>query len=151
MAGMTLVNSKAFNQSKFCGIHGGMPKVAAIFAMGTLILTACGCGEPYRAEAQQYLAIAQDLLIDKGVCSNVHDCQRKELLFWEGGEVSLGFVRWGGVSINLYGTQDPAVVEALVAKFKEVQAQQPTPQVTLTVYSSKRSLPKVMFREVVLK
>lgn len=128
-----------------------MPNLATFFAIGTLSFTLCGCGEPYREEAQQYLAIAQEVLIDKGVCPNVRDCQRKELLFWEGGEVSLGFVRWGGAYVNLYETRDPALVEAVVAKFREAHAQRPTPQVTLTVYSSNHSQPKVKFREVVLK
>jgi hypothetical protein len=116
-----------------------------------LAVAASGCGEPHRADAQKYLAIAQEVLIAKGVCSSAADCQRKELLFWEGGEVDLGLVRWGGAYVNLYATQDPALVEAVVAKFREVHAQRPTPQVTLTVYSSTHSQPKVQFRKVVLK
>lgn len=78
------------------------------------------------------------------------DCQKKELLFWEGGEVNLGVVSWGGAYVNLYATQDPVLVEAIVSKFEEVHAQQPEPQVTLTVFSSAHSQSSVLFRKVVL-
>jgi hypothetical protein len=128
-----------------------MPRLSVLVVTGALALAVYGCGEPHRAEAQQYLAIAQEVLIANGVCSSAVDCQRKELLFWEGGEVDLGLVRWGGAYVNLYGTKDPALVEAIVAKFKEAHARRPTPQVTLTVYRSTHSQPKVRFRKVVLK
>jgi hypothetical protein len=120
--------------------------------LGAMLLIALtGCGEPHRVAAQQYLALAQEVLIAKGVCSSSSDCQRKELLFWEGGEVNLGLVRWGGAYVNLYATQDQALVDAIAERFKALHAQQPTPQVTLTVYSSTHSQPKVKFREVVLR
>lgn len=117
----------------------------------SLVLTIPGCGEPHRDAAQKYLALAQEVLIAKGVCSSSADCQRKELLFWEGGEVNLGVVRWGGAYVNLYATQDSVLVGAIVEKFKELHAQQPTPQVTLTVFSSTHSQPKVQFHKLVLK
>jgi len=128
-----------------------MPSLGTLLAASSLALAISGCGEPHRAAAQQYIALAQGVLIAKGVCSSSADCQRKELLFWEGGEVNLWVVSWGGAYVNLYATQDPALVDAIVEKFKEVHARQPTPQVTLTVFSSTHSQSKVQFRKVVLK
>jgi hypothetical protein len=43
------------------------------------------------------------------------------------------------------------LVDAIVSKFLEVHRRQPEPQVTLTVFSSTHSQPKVQFRKVVLK
>lgn len=128
-----------------------MPSINTLFAAATLAVAIVGCGEPHRAAAQQYLALAQGVLIANGICSSAADCQRKELLFWEGGEVNLGVVSWGGAYVNLYATQNPVLVDAIVSKFKEAHARQPVPQVTLTVFSSTHSQPKVQFRKVVIK
>ncbi len=125
--------------------------VRAPFAVALAALALAACGEPHRAAAQQYLALAEDSLIANGICSSTSDCQRKELLFWEGGEVNLGVVHWGGAYVTLYATQDPMLVDAIVSKFLEVHRRQPEPQVTLTVFSSTHSQPKVQFRKVVLK
>jgi hypothetical protein len=128
-----------------------MPSIKAPSAIAMTAIALAACGEPHRAAAQQYLALAEGVLIANGICASASDCQRKELLFWEGGEVNLGVVRWGGAYVNLYATQDPALVDAIVSKFKEAHTRQPEPQVTLTVFSSTHSQPKVQFRKVVLK
>lgn len=128
-----------------------MPSLKAPLAIAVLAIGLVGCGEPHRAAAQQYLALAEGVLIANGICTSAADCHKKELLFWEGGEVKLGLVRWGGAYVNLYAIQDPVLVDAIISKFKEVHAQQPEPQVTLTVFSSTHSQPKVPFRKVVLK
>lgn len=128
-----------------------MPSVKSPFAIAMAAIALAACGEPHRVAAQQYLALAEGVLIANGVCASTSDCQKKELLFWEGGELNLGVIRWGGAYVNLYSTQDPALVDAIVSKFKETHTRQPEPQVTLTVFSSTHSQPKVQFRKVVLK
>ena len=132
-------------------MRGVMPKLRFVAAMSFTAAAISGCGEPYREEATRYHAVAQEVLVAKGVCSSAQECQRKQLLFWEGGGFSLGFVRWGGAYVNLYETQDPVLVEAVVARLKEAHVRPSEPQVILTVYSSKHLQPKVMFREVVIK
>lgn len=128
-----------------------MPSTRTLVAAALLGGVLVGCGEPHRAAAQHYRALAEDVLIANGVCSSSADCQKQELLFWEGGEIDLGVVRWGGAYVNLYATQDPALVDAIVEKFRETHARQPMPQVTLTVFSSSHSQPRVQFRKVVFK
>ena len=128
-----------------------MSSTKTVFAAATLAVAMVGCGEPHRAAAQQYLKLAEGVLIANAICSSAADCQKNELLFWEGGEVSLGVVSWGGAYVNLYATQNPVLVDAIVSKFKEAHARQPELQVTLTVFSSTHSQPKVQFRKVVLK
>ncbi|TCJ15383.1 hypothetical protein EZJ19_07140 [Parasulfuritortus cantonensis] len=128
-----------------------MPSINASSAIAVTAFALAACGEPHRAAAQQYLTLAEGVLIANGICASASDCQRKELLFWEGGEVNLGVVGWGGAYVNLYATQDPALVDAIVSKFKEAHTRQPDPQVTLTVFSSPHSQPEVQFRKVVLK
>lgn len=123
---------------------------AIIFAL--LATANAGCNShAYWSEAVQYHAVARDILIEKGICASERDCQMNGVLFAEGGEVSLSFVSWGGAYINLYETQDPVLVEAIVVKFKELHSRLGKPNVTLTVYSSKHLEPKVKFREVVIK
>lgn len=99
----------------------------------------------------QYSAVARDTLIEKGVCASIQDCQQRGLLFAEGGEVDFGIVSWGGAYINLYETQDAALVQDLEKKFKELHARLGKPSVTLTVYRSKHLEPKINFREVVIR
>lgn len=119
------------------------------------LLIAAGCtgcnSHAYWAEATQYSAVARDALIEKGICASIQDCQKKGLIFAEGGEVSFGFMSWGGAHINLYETQNAALVQDLETKFKELHARLGKPAVTLTVYSSKHLEPKVKFHEVVIK
>ena len=128
-----------------------MLKLRLVAATGFAALVVSGCGEPYREEATRYHAVAQDILVAKGVCSSAEDCQMRQLLFWEGGGFSLGFIRWGGAYVNLYDTRDPVLVEAVVAKLGEAHVRASGPQIILSVYSSKHLQPKVMFRQVVIK
>jgi len=128
-----------------------MPEFRFITGIGFAIAAISGCGELYRDEATRYHAIVQEVLVAKGVCSSAQDCQRKQLVFWEGGGLSLGFLRWGGAYINLYETQDPVLVEAIVAKLRETHVVGSEPRVLLTIYSSKHLQPKVVFRELVIK
>jgi len=129
-----------------------MPKIRFAIALGFLVVALTGCNShAYWAEAMQYHTAARDVLIKNGICASEQDCQTKSLLFAEGGEVSLGFVRGGGVYINLYETQDPALVEAVETKFIALHSRLGEPDVTLTVYSSKHLEPKVKFREVEIK
>lgn len=123
---------------------------AITFALLTVACSGCN-SHAYWSEALQYHTVAQDVLIANSICASKQDCQKKDVLFAEGGAVSLGFVSWGGAYINLYETQDPALVEVIVAKFKELHLRLRKPNVTLTVYSSKHLEPKIMFCKVVIK
>jgi hypothetical protein len=79
------------------------------------------------------------------------DCQRKELLFFESGGISLGFIGWGGVNINLYQVRDASVFEDVVAEFKVLHARLNEPKVTVTAYSSRHLEPKITFRKAVIQ
>lgn len=125
-------------------------RIALILTLITTTFSGCD-SHAYWSEAMQYHSTAQETLISKGICSSDQDCQRRGMLYTEGGEVSLGFVSWGGAYINLYETQDPELVDAIALKFKELHSRLGKPDVMLTVYSSKHREPKVLFREVVIK
>jgi hypothetical protein len=104
--------------------------------------TMSSCAEGYSSQALQYHAAAQEVLIAKGVCSSVQDCRKSNLMFWEAG---------GGAYVNLYETQDPALVGAIVAKFIEMRSRVPVPKVVLSVYSSKHRQPKEKFQEIMIR
>jgi len=77
------------------------------------------------------------------------DCQRKEILYWEGGNPWLpGHSK---VYLNLYETSDPALVAAIVAKLKHVKAEGSLPPVRLTVYRSRHLQPKALFQELTIE
>lgn len=129
-----------------------MHKVIATIALLTLFTACTACNShAYWKEAKQYSALANEALIARRICASPQDCQKKQLLFAEGGEFDVGFFQWGGAYITLYDTQDAELVSDLESKFKLLHRQLGKPQVTLTVYSSKHLAPKVKFREIVLK
>jgi hypothetical protein len=113
-----------------------------LLAVGVLAGAIAGCGEGYSSQALQYHAAAQEVLIAKGICSSAQDCRDRNLMFWEGG---------GGAYVNLYETQDLALVGAIVAKLAEMNAQVPVPKVVLTVYRSRHGQRQEKFREIVIK
>ena len=122
------------------------------FGVAAIAVLAQGCNShAYYGEAMQYHALAREVLVSHGVCSGEQDCQRKSLLFAEGGELSLGVVSWGGANITLYETNDSGIVEEISVKFKRLHEQLHRPKVTLTVFSSKHLKPKVKFRTVVVQ
>ena len=130
----------------------GRSGIGLSVSLGVVLIAAMGCNShAYWAEAQQYHAAACDVLVGRGICSDEQDCQRKEVLFAEGGEISLGVIRWGGVHITLYQVQDEKVVEDISAKFKEVHARLGKPAVTLSVYKSGHLESKVKLAEVVIR
>ena len=118
-----------------------------LVALAGLPLAACS-SHRYYAEAMQYHALATAILVRRGICSDPQDCQRKELLFAEGGEFSLGLVAWGGAYITLYRTNTDALVQEISAAFRDLHTKLKLPKVVLTVYSSARGESKVKFREV---
>ena len=119
-------------------------------ALLAFMLEGCNSHAYYR-EAMQYHAVAREVLVLHGICSSDQNCQKKSLLFAEGGELSLGVVSWGGANVTLYETSDSALVEEISVKFKQLHAQLRKPEVTLTVFSSKHLEPKVEFRKVVIQ
>lgn len=110
-------------------------------------LSACN-SHRYYAEAMQYHTLATSVLVSRGVCASSQDCQRRQLLFAEGGEFSLGVAAWGGAYVTLYSTSDEALVQELALAFRELHARLKQPKVVLTVYSSAHGEAKVRFREV---
>jgi hypothetical protein len=79
-----------------------MSNRAYSFGVVFLAITLAGCNShAYYREAMQYHSLAEQVLISHGICSNDLDCQKKGLLFAEGGELSLGLISWGGASITL--------------------------------------------------
>ncbi|KAB2875209.1 MAG: hypothetical protein F9K36_05900 [Burkholderiaceae bacterium] len=96
----------------------------------------------------QYHALATSVLMSRGVCASSQDCQRRQILFAEGGEFSLGVATWGGAYITLYSISDEALVQDLALAFRKLHGRLKQPKVVLTVYSSAHGQAKVRFREV---
>lgn len=98
-----------------------------------------GCGEPYREAAVRYHREAQAALIAHGACGGEQDCQKKELLFWAGGRMSIPLIQEGGASLVFYGMNDAAIIEAVVERLRVVQRSEQMPAVELTFYSGPHS------------
>ncbi len=119
-------------------------------AVGVLIAASLsGCGEAYPEQARQYHAAAQEVLVAKQVCATFQDCQRKEILFWAGGNPWLP--GYNHAYVTLYETDDIALVEAIVARLKLAKAEPSMPPVKLVVYSSRHGQSEVAFREVIIE
>lgn len=126
-----------------------MPKFIIIAVTLAIVCGMTGCGEAYPLEAKRYCDAAQEVLITEQVCADVQDCQRKELLFWEGGNPWLP--GYDMAFVSLYETKDAVLVEAIVTKLKQVRADANMPPVKLTVRSTRHSQMNVTFREVMIK
>ena len=101
-----------------------MPKTIETITSAFIAVACVGCdSHAYYSEAVQYHALAREALIANNVCENEQDCFMKDILFAEGGSISLGFFHWGGAYITLYETQDAALVESIIAKFRELHSQ----------------------------
>lgn len=126
-----------------------MPKRSSTALALLIAASLSGCGESYPEEARRYHAVAQEVLIAKGACAGPQDCQRKEILFWEGGNPWLP--GHNNAYVTLYETNDIALVEAIVARLKQAKAETSMPPVKLVVYSSTHRQSKVTFREVTIQ
>jgi hypothetical protein len=126
-----------------------MPKRNSTTLAALIAASLSGCGESYPEDARRYHAAAQEVLVTKQMCAAPQDCQRKEVLFWEGGNPWLPGHHYAYVT--LYGTSDTALVEAIVARLKQAKTETSMPPVKLVVYSSKHRQSKVTFREVTIE
>jgi hypothetical protein len=129
-----------------------MSKLFTLLLSLLAVIASSGCNShAYYREAQQYVKVAQSVLISRGVCFNSDDCQKKHILFWEAGAVTLGSVSWGGVGITLYETNNSALVDEVATQFRTLHSELKAPEVTLTVYRSKHLEPHSKLTEVVIK
>ena len=117
-----------------------------LFGLFYLILTGCNSHQ-YHDQAKRYLALTEGTLIAHGVCRDNADCRRRNIIFFESGELSLGVLSWGGISVYLYETQDEVLVEELVQRFRELHEESDEPRVELMVFSSKHGEPQHLFRK----
>jgi hypothetical protein len=122
-----------------------------LYAIIGVAVTIYGCGEPYRMEADQYVTAARSVLIAKGLCATPEDCRSKELIFWNDGEHLLDIFPKDVTFVNIYNTQDPAIVNAIVAELKKTQERISKPGVVLNVYKSKHRETDVKYQRVVIK
>lgn len=116
-----------------------------------LVLLVAACGEPYRREASLYVDATLNGLIAKGICASPAECQSKQLVFWNDGEYFLDVWPKDVTFINLYETQDPSVIEAVVAELRKTQEKVSKPGVVLNVFKSRHLEPAVKVQRIVIK
>lgn len=116
-----------------------------------LTLFISSCGEPYRREAGLYVDAAQKALIEKNVCADPADCQSRQLLFWNDGEHFFDVWPKDVTFVNLYATDEPSVVDAVVTELRKAQKEISRPGVVLNVFKSKHLEPEIKYQRVVIK
>jgi hypothetical protein len=121
---------------------------AVLFGLALFI---SACGETYRREAGLYVDAAQKALIAKGVCASPADCTSQQILFWNDGEHFFDVWRKDVTFVNLYATQDPSVVEAVVTELRIAQKEVSRPGVVLNVFKSKHLEPEINYQRVIIK
>jgi|SRR5688572_9387753 hypothetical protein len=127
-----------------------MPSAWSVIGATVIAAALCACGEPYREEAAQYVAAVHEVLIEKGVCPSVADCRRKQVVFWNDAVYPWDLFSRGVTYVNLYETQDPVLVDAVVVKLTKLRAQL-KPGVTLTVFKSKHGAGQISFRRITIR
>ncbi|MGH6649035.1 hypothetical protein, partial [Aquabacterium sp.] len=98
-------------------IHFSISRFCVILLIPLVGVSIGGCGEAYPDEAQTYTAAAEVSLIAQGICANTQDCAKREVLFWEGGNLWIPSLK--KVFVNIYGVKDPASVEAVARSIVE--------------------------------
>ena len=115
-----------------------MSRIPATLVLVSCVVLSTACdSHRYHEEAQQYKAVAAVVLVDRGKCRAIKDC---ELIFFEAGD---------RVRINVYEVDSEAIAVDLNTRFRNRFHQQVAPQavpVTLTILSSKHGEPQVMYR-----
>lgn len=119
-----------------------------IFAALTLSLL-LGCGESFPKEAEIYLASAREVLVEKGFCSDLQDCRKREILFYEGGNPWMPSPNMAFV--NLYEVNNSELVAAIEQRLRETQKEIKGPPVKLTVFSNSHPQKKTIYREIVIQ
>jgi hypothetical protein len=90
----------------------------------------------YYSEAMVYGNAVADELVRVGACANRQHCAAREMVLWEGGGWQIGPFRGGGVSIEVYRIDDPAVAKMLVDRCQAIHAASPSVPVSIVVYSN---------------
>lgn len=107
----------------------------------TSLLLGCSSHAHYN-EAMAYVAVAEQTLDESGICKGEKSCSVKNLIKFEAGGWQLGPFSGGGVFINVYEINDPAVANQLVSRFNDQYKTLPNVPITLHVYSSAHGQPE---------
>jgi hypothetical protein len=113
-------------------------------AVGVLLLLwfffgiwSMGGSHAYYQQARAYLDGAQNVLIAHRLCKDEQDCNKREILFGQGGGIKIGPFEYGGISIYVYEVSSPEVVGDLVKAFGEIYKKQKGPRLKVHIYESK--------------
>jgi hypothetical protein len=79
----------------------------------------------YYDEALVYKEAVTHELIRLGACPTPNECQRHEMVLWEGGGWKVGPFQGGGVTVNVYKVADHAVAEAVIERCRQIHALDP--------------------------
>lgn len=105
----------------------------------------------YYQQAQVYLDGAKEVLITHGLCESKNDCNRRHILFGDGGATKLGPFKFGGVQIQVYEVSDPEVIGDIVKAFGEIYKKQKGPRLKMNVYKTKHLESKIEFANVLIE
>lgn len=90
----------------------------------------------YHDEAMRYVAEAQRVLDEEGLCIATRDCEQREMVFWSAGGWKFGPIAGGGVTINVYKVSDAAVADKIIQRCQSLHSQIPSVPVGVTIYAN---------------
>jgi hypothetical protein len=85
-----------------------MPHRTVLTLVALMPLAGCS-SHAYYDEAKIYVSETQRALVDAQFCENIARCSINDVVKFEAGGWGLGPLTYGGVYINVYEVQDPAV------------------------------------------
>lgn len=111
-------------------------------------LPVLGCNShAYYEEAKVYVSEAQNTLVEAQWCKGKRSCSVNDIVKFEAGGWSLGPLTFGGVSINVYQVDDPAVAAQVISRLRIKHASSPVVSVQVRIFASKHGESKRLTAE----
>lgn len=110
---------------------------AGLIAAIAITITTAGCSShKYAEQARSYTEAVTHELVALGACATTDECQRNQMVLWEGGGWQVGPFKWGGVDIEVYRVADSGVAEALIERLRQIHSAHPEVAVSITIQSN---------------
>ena len=97
-----------------------------ITLIAALAISTAGCGSHmHYDQARVYEEAVTHELMTLGACSTPNECQRNEMVLWDGDGWKAGPFQGGGVTINVYRVADRSVADAVIKRCRQIHARHP--------------------------
>ncbi|MGJ9420834.1 hypothetical protein ACHAC9_24315 [Massilia sp. CMS3.1] len=108
-----------------------------ITLIAALAISTAGCGSHmYYDQGRVYGEAIKHELITLGACSTRDECQRNQMVLWDGDGWKVGPFQGGGVTMNVYRVADRAVADAVIKRCRQIHSLDPEVALWIVIQSN---------------